>query len=98
LHGLIYSSSVDLVEQVFIDAHCKVSDNWLRPIVRLLQANPNRLLNMEVGLLNGETWKQERPGAIGAKASFNWKLDHFWEPGNSARIGMRLSSSQFCCC
>ena len=65
---------------VLLDAHVKPHNNWLDPIIRLLRENHKRILNMEVGLLDGNTWMQIEPGAIGSKAGFRWDLTHFWEP------------------
>jgi hypothetical protein len=50
---------------VFIDAHCRPHEHWLYPVQRLLDDNHRRLVNMQVGMLNGTSWKQMYPGRIG---------------------------------
>ena len=52
---------------VILDAHIKPHDNWLLPIVRMLRENHKRILNMEVGQLDGETWQQIEKNSIGSK-------------------------------
>ena len=64
---------------VLLDAHVKVYDNWLNPIVRMLRENYKRILNMEVGQLDGKKWEQINVGSVGTKAAFKWDLNHFWE-------------------
>lgn len=61
------------------DAHCKPHEDWLEPIAKSLRQNWKRVLNMEVGLLDGDKWREMPGGAIGAKAAFYWSLTHFWE-------------------
>lgn len=65
--------------QVLIDAHCKPHDDWLVPISKLLHEDHKRVINMEVGLLDGEKWTEMPGNAIGSKAGFLWTLSHFWE-------------------
>jgi polypeptide N-acetylgalactosaminyltransferase len=65
--------------QVLIDAHCKPHEDWLYPIDKSLRENYKRILNMQVGLLDGDKWKEMPGGAIGSKAAFYWSLTHFWE-------------------
>jgi hypothetical protein len=63
---------------VLIDAHCKPHEDWLFPVANSLRENYKRMVNMHVGQLDGETWS-EKPGAVGAKATFYWSLTHVWE-------------------
>ena len=76
---------------ILLDAHVKPHDNWLEPIVRMLRENYKRLLNMEVGIMDGPTWKQITPLAVGRKAAFKYDLTHFWDPERSAAELTRLT-------
>jgi polypeptide N-acetylgalactosaminyltransferase len=83
--GLIRARGIggDLAQgpfMVFIDAHCKPHPNWLEPIGKLLIQSPKRIVNMEVGLLNGTSWSEiPSPGGRMAKATFQWNLGLAWE-------------------
>ncbi len=60
---------------VFLDAHVKPHPHWLDPMVPLLEENPKRILNMQVGLLDGATWQEMPGGVFGSKAAFKWDLN-----------------------
>ena len=65
---------------MLLDAHVKVYDGWLAPIIKSLTADYKQILNFEVGILNGTSWSRlEGTTGYMSKAGFQWNLDHFWE-------------------
>jgi hypothetical protein len=66
----------------------------LDPIALLLREDHKRVINMEVGMLDGPSWKSINNGAIGSKAAFLWTLSHFWEPEMTAARIHALSGEE----
>jgi glycosyltransferase involved in cell wall biosynthesis len=66
---------------VSVDAHVKMSENWLPPLTKMVEDDYKCIGVPLTKSLNPEEWK-ENPGAS-RKAGWHWNLDFYWREDNS---------------
>ena len=82
----------DVDHLVFVDAHVVVSDNWLQPLVHVLDAYPKSIVYPVIDIIDPETGSfAKAENVVGA---FSWSMDFKWEAlsgAGGAGVSARLS-------
>jgi len=81
--GLIYNRHMaatlaDTPAIISIDPHCKVSPEWLFPLIVKLIENYKNISVPLTQVLDPEKWETDRKKNIGENTRWNWNLDFRW--------------------
>ena len=64
---------------VFLDAHSIVSKNWLTPLLKTLQQNPNSVVYPAIDVIDGLAGTGGMIQGDNAIAAFDWSMRSRWE-------------------
>ena len=85
----LIQSSVDVV--AFVDAHVVVSDNWLQPLVHVLEGYPRSVVYPAIDIIDPESGSFAK--ADNVVGGFTWALGFRWEALTSGGNRLPLASS-----
>lgn len=87
----VAAASGDIV--IILDAHIKVGDNWLRPIIDHLKFNRCDIVIPATQQLSVIDWTPY--GVTAYKNAFDWSLNMFWYPDDGTDISPALAGHCF---